>query len=115
MDIKELYELKETKPELKLIYSSNIMKNDANFGLNISGTKRIPIINASLVYGYTFGDVFITSDNVYPLVLTEMLDNNKDAVSIVSQILSIQDSLKEYEKQVENKAADINNEKCIKE
>lgn len=92
MDLKEiekgLTELKSKDPELKLVY-----KTEENNSDNPFGDKDIPVINARLTYGYTYKDMFITADNIYPLSLLE----NKDISTELSNITSIQKSLKEFE------------------
>lgn len=81
---KELMELKSKNPELKLVYG--IAKNSDN----PFGDKDLPTIEAKLTYGYVYKDMFITSDNIYPLSLVENMD-------LLNNILSIQKSIKEFE------------------
>ena len=84
---KELTELKSKDPELKLVYRTEENSD------NPFGDKDVPVINARLTYGYTYKDMFITADNIYPLSLLE----NKDILTELSNILSIQKSVKEFE------------------
>lgn len=82
---KELIELKSKDPELKLVYGTEENSSDNPFG-----DKDVPVINARLTYGYTYKDMFITADKIYPLSL---LENKEDILNIAS----IQKSLKEFE------------------
>ena len=81
---KELTELKSKDPELKLVY--RIEENSDN----PFGDEGTPIINAKLTYGYVYKDMFITSDNIYPLSLIENM-------GLLDNLLSIQKSVKEFE------------------
>ena len=81
---KELIELKSKNPELKLVYG--IAKNSDN----PFGDKDLHTIEAKLTYGYVYKDMFITSDNIYPLSLVENM-------GLLNNLLSIQKSVKEFE------------------
>ena len=81
---KELIELKSKNPELKLVYG--IAKNSDN----PFEDKDLPTIEAKLTYGYVYKDMFVTSDNIYPLSLVENM-------GLLNNLLSIQKSVKEFE------------------
>lgn len=85
--------LKDKKPELKIVYDLEENLNDNPFG-----DTKLPVINAKLTYGYTYKDMFITADKIYPLSLLE----NED---VLTNIISIQKSIKEFE---ENEKKKIN-------
>lgn len=92
MDLEELIKLKSKNPELKLVYG--IEENSAS----PFGDKDLPTISAKLTYGYVYKDMFITSDNIYPLSLVENM-------GLLSSLLSIQKAVKEFE---ENRKIKIN-------
>ena len=71
--------------DFKMVYSL-----EKNLSDNPFGDTDMPVINAKLVCGYTYKDMFITADKIYPLSL---LENKEDILNIAS----IQKSLKEFE------------------